>query len=242
MEGAEQRLAKLEAELSLLRPSLHERLERLEKSAAKPRPRWYLLPFAWMGPALPQLIVAAVMLFIAFWVKDSVDLAIKQQQLHLAYVKEMKEQLEAMAKGDADPASVERAAVLVAGFGQSAVMPLLNELRYGGNRALGAEAGLRTLAFMHPEAVCTVVLRVLKSPSRSLGWEGHMVAARTLAAGGCTGALGVLVEHEQLLDALRQGKPADLATLVTDPPGVQQQKEWQRSLRESIAQLKRQGA
>src|SRR2546427_601708 len=168
MAVSEERIARLEAELERLRPTLHERLERLEAAVARPPAKRLARFLAWMGPELPKFLAAAVLLLIAYWVKDSVDLAVKQQQLQLSYAKEMKGELEAMAKAKADVTDVERAAVLVSAFGQPAVLPLLNELRYGGNRALGAEAGLRSLAFMHPGAVCDAVERAMSSPARVL--------------------------------------------------------------------------
>ncbi len=239
MTSQEERLVRLEAALDQLKPSLHDRLEKLEKVSEKPAKKGAARLVAWMGPALPQLIGSAVMLVIAFWVKDSVDLAIKQQQLQLSYVKEMNEQLVAMATTDAALADVERAAVLVAAFGQPAVMPLMNELRYGGNRALGAEAGLRSLAFMNPDTVCGLVPRVAGSPAKMLGWEGQMVSARILAAGSCASALKILREQERLVSEVRAGraKPETLSAIVNDVPSVTQQKEWLKSLEESIAIL-----
>ena len=237
MTAQEERLTRIELELERLRPSLHDRLEKLEKAADQPAKKGLARVLAWMGPALPQLITSLVILFVGLKVKDSVDLAIKQQQLQLSYVKEMKEQLVAMAATDAGLDAVERAAVLVAAFGQPAVMPLMNELRYGGNRALGAEAGLRSLAFMSPDAVCQIVPRVVASPARMLGWEGQMVAARVLAAADCAKALPLLREQERLLTDARAGKADSLSPIVNEVPSVTQQKEWLRSLQESIAIL-----
>jgi len=238
MSAPDERLTRIEAELDRLRPTLCERLDKLERTADKPPAKGITRFVAWMGPALPQLIGGAVLLAIAFWVKDSVDLAIRQQQLQLSYATEMKEQLETMAKDKATLDEVERAAVLVAGFGQPAVLPLMNELRHSGNRTLGAEAGLRSLAFMHPEAVCGLVLRVMKSPTRTLGWEGQMVASRTLAAASCASALPELGKHQRVVcKAVQDGDKQGLSALVKDAPGVTQQKEWLRSLEESIENL-----
>jgi len=238
----EERLARIELDLEQLRPSLHDRLEKLEKAAERPAKKGLRGVLAWMGPALPQLITSLVILFVGLGVKDSVDLAVKQQQLQLSYVKEMKEQLEAMAMTEAGLDAVERAAVLVAAFGEPAVMPLMNELRYGGNRTLGAEAGLRSLAFMNPDAVCKIVPRVIANPVHTLGWEGQMVSARILAAGGCKKALPILREQERLLMEARAGNAASLSAIVNETPSVTQQKEWLRSLQESIGILSGSGA
>lgn len=228
----EERVTKLEAEVDRLQ--IHARLSRLEQSADKPPSRGFV---GWMGQALPQLITGVVLLVVGFWIKDSVDLAVKQQQLQLSYVKEMKDQLDAMAKKDADLQDVQRAAVLIATFGQPAVLPLMNEVRQGGNRTLGAEVGLRSLALMHPESVCDVVLRVVSNRARVLDWEAQMVSSRILAAAGCAKALPVLRKHKQALRAARDGKEDALSAIVREPPTLQQQKIWTESLEESIAIL-----
>lgn len=231
------RLARIEAELAQLTPSLRERLEKLEKAVQRPPPGAWGRFVKWMGAALPSFITSAVLLFVGFWIKDSVDLAIKQQTLQLSYVKEMKEQLQAMAKDGATLQEVERAAVIVAGFGQPAVLPLLNELRYDGHRALGAESGLRSIAFMQPDSVCPVVLRVLTSPAQPLGSQGHAAAARTVAAANCAGALPVLQKHAALLRPAESEKLVDVSALVSDRPSLSQQKDWLRELDKSIARL-----
>jgi hypothetical protein len=234
MAAVEERLARLEAEYETLKPSLSQRLERLESVIEKPPRKWFARLIAWLGPALPQLIGSAVLLILAFWVKDSVDLAIKQQQLQLSYVGEMKAQLETMAKEDATVAQIERAAVLIAAFGQPAIMPLMNELRYGGNRAIGAETGLRSLAFMNRDAVCELIPRIIKSPTRLLNWEGQMVSARIVAAGNCTSALASLQEQQILLKDAVNGNEEGLKKIVEIVPAVRQRKLWLASLQEAI--------
>lgn len=234
MPVPEDRIARLEAEVERLRPSLHERLERLEKAAGKPPARGVARLFAWMGPELPKFLGAAVLLLIVYWVKDSVDLAVKQQQLQLSYVKEMKAELEAMAKEKAGAADIERAAILVSAFGQPAVLPLLNELRFGGNRALGAQAGLRWLAFMHPGTVCETVERAMSSPAKVFAWEAQMLSAGILAAANCRGALPLLRDQARELAAVRQGQAKAMSTVAGDMPEVQLQKDWQQSLQQAI--------
>ena len=195
-----------------------------------------------MGPVLPQLISSIVMLLIALGVKDSVDHAIKRQELQLSYVKEMEVHLIAMAKADAGQEDVERAGVLVSVFGQPAVMPLMNELRYKGNRNLGAQAGLRSLAFMNCDAICNIVPRVVSSPARTLDWEGMMVSAEVLAAGNCVSALPILREHERRLNEARAGNSESLKAIVDAIPSPAQQAAWQESLSESIKILSSTGA
>ena len=216
MAAVEERLARLEAEYESLKPSLHQRLERLEKVFEKPPRKGFARLIAWMGPALPQLIGSAVILVLAFWVKDSVDLAIKQQQLHLSFVAEMKEQLEAMAKEDATLAEIERAAVLVAVFGQPAIMPLMNELRYGGNRAIGAETGLRSLAFMNQDAVCELMSTEFQEMANDLAM--HVAAAQPQWISAEEVPADIVEKEKDLIAAAarNEGKPDNIIEKIVE--------------------------
>jgi len=235
-------------EIEQVRRSLGERIDKIEAAASVPasktgetglRARVAGL-VKWMGPALPQLVTSAVMLVLAFWIKDSVDLAIKQQQLQLSYIEKMKSELVEMAKEGAPIGTVERSAMMVAAFGKPAIMPLVNELRAGGNRAIGAEAGLRSLAFTDAEPVCDIMLRALNAPTRLFAAEGLMAAVRTLGAAGCAQALPTLRRQLETAHAARKGTPIDAAKaleLVNEPPTVPQLKEMITVLEENVAAI-----
>lgn len=233
-------------ELERVRTDLARRLDALESAAkAPPAP---LAPTSrlralgtgfvkWMGGALPQLLTGLVTLVIAFWIKDSVDIAIKQQQLQLSYVEKMKSEMSEMANA-ASPQAAERSAMLIATFGRPAIMPLVNELQYGGNRLLGAEVGLRSLAFTDTDAVCDVVRRALESPARLFGIEGYMAAARTLAAAGCAPALPSLRRHLALVqEALDDRNPAKARAFVRETPEVTHLKEMKKAIENAISDI-----
>jgi hypothetical protein len=231
------RLARVELELDRLRPSLHERIEKLEKAAGEPKPKGWARFFSRLGAVVTPLLGPLAILVVGYFLKDSIDLAIKQQQLQLSYAKEIKEPLDTMAKRDAGLEDVKRAALLVAGFGRPAVLPLMNELRQGGNRTLGAEAGLVALAFTQPEAVCDPIRRILESPARPLTWEGQMVSARILAAANCGAVSGVLRRHREALKAAAGGDWAALDSIVKVRPEVRQRKDWLEAVEQAISEL-----
>jgi hypothetical protein len=231
-----------------VRRALSERLEKLESAAdALPPKGWRSRISAalgrggkWMGPALPQLISSVVMLLLALWVKDSVDLAIKQQQLQLSYLAQMKAELVEMAKDEAPQQAVERSAMLVAAFGKPAVMPLINELRHSGNRAVAGEAGLRALAFTDAESVCDILQRALQSPAPLFTAEGLMSAVRTLGAAGCRSALPTMRSSLQTARAARKGSEVDATgalKLVSETPTVPQLKNLIQALEDNIASI-----
>lgn len=230
------RLDHIEGEIGQLKPSLTERLARLEAAAAAaPRaapakgPGARLL--AWMGAEAPKLLAAVVLLVIGYWIKDSVDLAIKRQQLQLAYSKEMQAHLEHMAEANADRDKIERSAMLLAAYGEPAIIPLLNEARNDGLRGTAAESGLRFLALTDPDAVCRVLSRVLQNRSRLFGWQGHLRIVRSLGDSGCTGARPELERYRDALRAVAGGAPPDLFADEPKADGLQQlQQEVERAL------------
>jgi hypothetical protein len=246
MASAQERPWQLRRDLEKTIRTLAGRVEKLEASAAKPEaPKSRLARFvAWMGPALPTLIGSIVLLILGYMVKDSVDQSIRRQQLQMSFAKDAQEQLKAMGTRETAITQVEQAAVLVATFGPSAVLPLVNELRHGGNRAIGAQAGLEVVAIMEPETVCPILRRLLSNPSKLFSSEGHRAIARVLAVGGCRDAIPLLRQHERLVAAAAEGK-ADgvegLKALVNNIPDAEQLETWRRALRDSLEVLARAG-
>lgn len=235
-------------EIEQVRRSLGERIDKIEVGASEPATRPVGAGLGaravgvvkWMGPALPQLVTSVVMLVLAFWVKDSVDLAIKQQQLQLSYIEKMQTELVEMAKEGAPIGMVERSALMVAAFGKPAIMPLVNELRAGGNRAIGAEAGLRSLAFTDADPLCDIMLRALEAPTRLFAAEGLMAAVRTLGAAGCASAQPTLRWQLETARKARKGAQVDAAEalkLVSEPPTVPQLKELITVLEQNVAAI-----
>lgn len=232
--------ARARIEIELLRRSLVPRIDRLEAAArpAEAPKAWPARLVGWMGSALPQLIGSAVMLVLGFMVKDSVDFAIRQQQLQLSYLAQMKAELVEMAKTGAAAEDIERSAMLLAAFGRPAAMPLINELRYGGNRAVGAEAGLRALAFADPDSVCRLLLRAMESAAVGFDAESHAGAVRLLVASECTRALPML--RRQLGEANLLAKtPADArgSGFLSEVPTTPQLKAVIRELEGAIPRL-----
>ncbi|RQS65767.1 hypothetical protein DID96_25410 [Burkholderia sp. Bp8963] len=239
MPSVEDRVDRIESELERLQPSLIHRLETLEANA-QARPTSRLARFlTWMGPALPSLFGSIVLAVLGYFIKDSVDLALQRQTVQLSYAKEMQAQLDVMAKADADVDTSERAAVLLSLYGEHAITPLLYEMRYGGNRALGAEAGLRALALTDAPSVCRVLPSVIERPTKQFGWEVHMRVIRVLGAAYCTKAEPLLVEYRRLVLDARQGKSVAYFDRIADTPKDDQFQQLSDTLDQNIKILSR---
>ena len=188
----------------------------------------------WMGPALPSLLGTIVMLVLGYWVKDSVDIALKRQQMQLSFAKEMQAQLDTMSKPESDISTAERAAVLLSTFGEPAITPLLNEMRYGGNRSIAAEAGLRALALTDADGLCRVLPNVLTSRSQQFGWETHLRVIRLLGAANCVNTKPVLVAYQRSIRDAREGKSKEYFELIADSPKDDQLNQVSGALERTI--------
>ena len=143
--------------MDLLRPSLHDRLARLEEAAQAAKSSGATPVSAsgggtgvaaaakgfvrWMGAELPKFLTAFILLWFGWGIKDSVDLSIKQRQLDLSYAKEMQGLLQRMGDKDAEMTQLQSTAVVLASYGAPALPSLLSELSQGGLRADAAIRG-----------------------------------------------------------------------------------------------------
>lgn len=187
--------------------------------------------------AWPQLFSSVVMLVLGFAVKDSVDIAIRQQQLQQNFAAGARSGLEQMTREGAGPEVTKQAAAVIAAFGSAAVMPLVNELRAGGNRTVGAEAGLGALTLTEPEAVCSALRRALAHSGQWLQAEAYMATVRTLALADCTDALAVLRDHRVRLGAASAAGGETTRPLMEQRPTPQQLKSAIEEVDKAIALL-----
>ncbi len=199
MPSTDVRLLRLEADLERLKPTLAQRIERLEEKVKKGESFGKQL-LKLLGQALVPVISGAVILILGYAVKDSVDQALARQQLQLSYATEMQELLEKMSATNATREQVEAAALVLATFGENAVVPLINELQLEGSiRALAAESGLRAMALMETSQHCNVLVKILSSRSRLYRWETHRRVIRLLGDLDCRDAVETLQEYEKLI-------------------------------------------
>lgn len=198
-ESLPQRVARLESEMGDLKPSLRQRLEKLEARPEKAAPaaaaaasggRWWGL----VEKALLPLFSSAVVLLLGYWTKDSVDQAVRQKQLDLSYAKEMQSLLATLADPAQPRADLDSAALTLSLFGEAAVVPLLNNLlpEPGSLRALAARNGLRALAFSHQAPVCAALERVLHTRARIYRWPAYLDVVELTGELECTSAAGEL--------------------------------------------------
>lgn len=195
----EDRIARLETEMGHLKPSLNERVERLEGVIKQeiPLSRQVL---EILGKYLLPIISSIVIIVLGYWLKDSVDQALARQQLQLSYATEMQELLEKMSAPGAPRSRIEAAALVLATFGAHAVVPLTNELQLEGSlRASAAESGLRAMALTESGQACRILDKVLTNRTRLYRWETHRRVIRLLGDLHCRDSIPALSDYRDLI-------------------------------------------
>ncbi|WP_422012155.1 hypothetical protein [Roseateles sp.] len=163
----------------------------------------------WMGAEGPKLLASIVVLVLGFWIKDSVDLAIKQRQLDLSYTKEMLALLQQLTQED-DLGKLNNAAVVLASFGEPALPALLMELRRPDLHAVAATRGLEAMAVREPDTLCRVLPPLLLKRNQHYDLTAHRALLGLIGDNGCRKALPQLRRYRDLVTAAVAGKPAEL--------------------------------
>ncbi|NCT82823.1 MAG: hypothetical protein GXC94_06740 [Comamonadaceae bacterium] len=178
-------------------------------ATAAPARSWPARLLGWMGAEAPKLLASIVVLVLGFWIKDSVDLAIKQRQLDLSYTKEMLALLQKLTEED-DLVKLNNAAVVLASFGEPALPALLMELRRTDLHAVAAMRGLEALAVREPQTLCRVLPPLLLKRNQHYGIGAHRNLVGLIGDNGCSQALPLLRRYREFVDAAAAGKPEAL--------------------------------
>lgn len=163
----------------------------------------------WMGAEAPKLLASIVVLVLGFWIKDSVDLAIKQRQLDLSYTKEMLGLLQKLTEEE-DLGKLNNDAVVLASFGEPALAALLMELRRPDLHAVAATRGLEAMAVREPETLCRVLPPLLLKRNQHYDIGAHRTLVGLIGDNGCVKALPLLRRYRELAAAAEAGKPEAL--------------------------------
>jgi hypothetical protein len=119
------------------------------------------------------LLIAGLGVFFT----DRVSNAIKQRELDLANVKEMRELLLELQSSGLTREQARADAAGLAAFGPYAIIPFIDLVQDGeDNQALAAESGLRSVALGHAKEVASAMTRVVQNRTRFYSWRAHQFA------------------------------------------------------------------
>lgn len=180
----------------------------MDAPAPPPKP-WPARLLGWMGAEAPKLIASITVLVLGFWIKDSVDLAIKQRQLDLSYTKEMLGLLQKLTEEE-DLGKLTNSAVVLASFGEPALPALLMELRRPDLHAVAATRGLEAMAVREPQTLCRVLPPLLLKRNQHYDIGAHRTLVTLIGDNGCAKALPQLRRYRDFVDAAVAGRPDEL--------------------------------
>jgi hypothetical protein len=219
-------------------PVLDYRVAQLERRASEPpatkrKDAWERLQA--VGPLLTGVVVAV----LGYWLTDSVNAALKRQELQLSNAREMRELVATLLNADTTAEQADVAALTMAAFGPPAVAPLVTALFAGGDvRGPAAERALRAVGLSSPDAVCGPMTAVLDNHTGRFTWLTHLSAIRLVGDLECPRAQPVLQRYARLLEQVRGADTVGAYAAIVDsePPvdlaAVDQLKgEMQRTLK-----------
>lgn len=209
----------------------------MDTPAAPPKPALGRL-LAWMGAEAPKLLASVVVLVLGFWIKDSVDLAIKQRQLDLSYTKEMLALLQKLTEEE-DLGKLNNNAVVLASFGEPALPALLMELRRPDLHAVAATRGLEAMAVRDPELLCRVLPPLLLKRNQHYDIGAHRTLLGLVGDNGCAKALPQLRRYRDLVSAALAGRPDELKRCIGGevPAPAEAYPRLKQAVDEAIANL-----
>jgi hypothetical protein len=198
---------------------LSYRVARLEEDGARNRTTAPARKDVWerlqaTGPLLTGVVVA----IIGYWLTDSVNTALKRQELQLSNAREMREALSTLVSDSSTAEQAEVAALTLAAFGAPAVGPLVTALFAGGDvRAPAAEKALRAVGLGDAAAVCGPMIRILDNRTGRFTWLTHLSAIRLIGDLECRDARPVLQRYSRLLDQVRGPDTLAAVSGIVDP-------------------------
>jgi hypothetical protein len=151
-----------------------------------------------LGPYIGGLIV----LFVGFWIKDSVTLALQREQLDLSYVQQMRDLIKDFDESNTQ-AAADANAVGLAMYGKYAVLPLVERLEVGGDVVpLAAQRGLRLVGIEHAADACPKFRAVINDRARRFKWQTHKTLIKVIGQSECPDARADLESYRAALAQL----------------------------------------
>lgn len=154
-ETVEQRLDQVEAALGLKAPAIEDRLGAVEARAAalegKGAPNPWLVGLDYIIKGVGA-VTPVVVLIVAFMIKDSVELAIKERELGIKEARLKIDEAQALdgllknfRKRDIGVDEANRTALLILDYGNAGVRPLVQDLNVEQHKQVRADAAAHAL-------------------------------------------------------------------------------------------------
>lgn len=230
------RSLRIQGTLQLDSAPVEARLKEIEDKLAKEKKgvSWRDVS-AWIFDLLKSTLPALVLAVAVYYLKDSVDQALREREVQVSAVKEMQSLFQNLQKRDITMDEAGDKAAQLAAYGRYAVPFFVNTLDVGIEYArLGAEDGLRMVAKSDPEPVCTTLQTVIRNRTHLYQWQTHESALRLLGEAGCSKACRDVASFRDGMSSLK-----NYQQWVRGAPDQSEYERISQRASETFEQLKR---
>jgi hypothetical protein len=196
MSSPEQRIGQLEARLEGAF-AIDGRLKALESEVSGLKKSSVSDWLRALGPFASSL----ALLFVGYWINDSVKQALDRETLDLAYVTQMRDLIK-----DFDVSTTQAAAdanaIGLAMYGRHAIIPLVERLNGGDIAPLAAEKGLLLVGSNDPVVACPKFTAIINDKARRFPWQTHKTIIRVMGQSECAKSIPDLIAYRALIKQL----------------------------------------
>lgn len=196
MSNAEQRIGQLEARLEGAF-AIDGRLKSLESQVSALKKSSISDWLRGLGPFASSI----ALLFVGYWINDSVKHALDRETLDLAYVTQMRDLIKEFDSSTTQ-AAANANAIALAMYGRHAIIPLIERLNGGDLANIAAEKGLLLVGSNDSVVTCPKFTAIINDKARRFPWQTHKTIIRVLGQSECTKSVPDLNAYRALLSQL----------------------------------------
>jgi len=159
-------------------------------------------------PPLATVVSGIVVAVVGYYLTGTLNASIQRQQMQLANVKEMREQLQVLGSDRPEPGALRAAAFTLSAYGAPAAPPLFAALvqedlnSHGDGRSEAMLDALRAIGLSDSAPVCDRATRIVDSHHGRYSWATHLALIRLIGDLECTSAAAALQRYGPLVAGL----------------------------------------
>lgn len=149
-----------------------------------------------LGKIAGPLVVGLVIGFFGYWLKDSVELAFKQQEIELSSAAAIQGLVADLLRPNATQVQADAAALAMASFGRPALIPLTSALMHGSSTIIDAsKKSMFALSLTYSQETCITLKEILNNRNKQFSHYAHLAVVQLLGEVGCGDALESLESY-----------------------------------------------
>jgi hypothetical protein len=189
-----------------------DRLKKIEDQLKAPKQKDAWDKVQAIAPAVATVLSGTLVAVVGYYLTGTLNASLQRQQMQLANVKEMREQLQVLGSDRPEPGALRAAAFTLSAYGAPAAPPLFAALveedlhSHGDGRSEAMLDALRAIGLSEPAPVCERAARIVDSHHGRYSWETHFALIRLIGDLECTSAAATVQRYGALVPGLtREG-------------------------------------